>query len=325
MPGRSLVGAARPLGASILLGLATGCQVVLGIDEWPAGFGGAATSASTGSTGSTSTSSTTSSVTSSSSTGGGVACGADRLLVCKPWLPIADGTWSVPGALVDGASSSCPFLPVGSIELATNVVASMCACESPPQPPLCSAVSVISDDMGCGTTPHGDASTCNLLPAGGASVLASKVISANCSSPGAAPEPILQGRRVVCAPAPDPACEANEKCVPPGAPVCVVHEGVVACPPGYTPTAGSPFTKVDGYDCSTCIRPASLCDGQTRVWADMGCSSATTTIVPNDGACTTLAFDAQSFEWFPNPNNDVPDCGPVAQKILTSVHTVCCL
>lgn len=313
----------RRIAVAGLLCFTSGCQVVLGIEEWRGGSGGASASASVASNGSSGTSTSVSASGSGSTSTGGAPCGTDGPRQCVPTVAVFEPEWTQTGMFIDGNAKGCPFQPATVVEVAASIAPQMCACGDPAVTPFCHPVVVTSDNVGCTTQGHLDSAACNFLSGGGNVVSVAQQPADNCSAPSVTPPPVLGGEQTLCAPMADPQCATNEVCVPLGAELCIAHDGVVPCPDGFQLRAGSPFQKLGAYDCSPCIHPAAGCDGITKVFAQGDCDGQAAQ-PPANGSCSMLPFTAQSFTFQPNPVQVEP-CGPVAQKVTITSKTICCL
>ncbi|MBN9160917.1 MAG: hypothetical protein BGO98_08465 [Myxococcales bacterium 68-20] len=127
------------------------------------------------------------------------------------------------------------------------------------------------------------------------------------------------------------ACKDDEVCVAKqfGQPVCVMHEGEVACPSQLPVRTVLGSAVDDQRSCgATCTCEPSPCnDGTLRAYSDATCSTSIRSL-DVDGSCTTNGAslsNAASYRYTRSKGCKVKDAPAVlGNQIVTAPMTVCC-
>lgn len=322
--------------------------------------GGGPTSSSTGSTTSTSTTASTSSTASSSSTGmaGVEDClnGADD-----------DNDQAIDCADTDCADHGCVDLPVGWDPVALGLGAMAPA--TCPQgydvevyhgftditfaPAMCSACQCLNPVAKCTPGQFGSASTtdcsfsigfaqsgCTNLPVNNSTSFKGLfgTNSATCTPSGGVPGTLptatwmTEGR--ACAANGLGAGCAGAEClalVPPSFDICVMHDGDIACPSGFTTRhllTAEPTVFDDTRGCSPCecVGGSANCSFSTRIFATTNCTG-TFTSISNNGTCIAGPSSNSSQPYITSFNPSCPPSGgqPTGEvKAGGAVATFCC-
>lgn len=306
-----------------------------------AGSGGAGPSSSSTGTG-TGSGGETSSASGSSSSGAPCACDEGLRQVAA----LADG-WSYVDLAAD-AAAACPAGSGTSEALSSLASACECQCGKADKGALCPASVDITlnekDKAGCGGTKYtvtGDCNEVNLAKQTRYAIAAypapSKVA---CDVVSAAPlQPAFNGR--ACAFDATPlACDAASTCVAGEAPLCVKHDGKVACDdPSYPQRQVLYKPDADTRECGVCEceSTATSCGGATvQIYSSKNnCGNNTGGIaVPAGADCTSfeLTHDPkQQVRLTTAPVANTDECAPKAEPALEgpepsdeAAYTVCC-